>query len=285
MTTIKELETEQHPNWCPGCGDFSILSAIKKAVVELGKPKEDYVIASGIGCGSKTPHWINTYGFHSIHGRSLPVAEGIKMGNNSLEVVCVAGDGDVYGIGIGHLMHMLRRNFDITLIVQDNQVYGLTKGQTSPTSDKGYKSKTTPSGVIEEPVNPLKLSLGGGGTFVARGYSKDIVHLADLIKAGVNHKGFAIIDVLQPCVTFNKVNTYDFYSERAYKLDPNKYDPTNFSQAMKKAEEWEEKIPLGILYQVRKKTYLEQVSQISEMPLVKQPIKNVNLCKVKQRFL
>jgi 2-oxoglutarate/2-oxoacid ferredoxin oxidoreductase subunit beta len=284
MTSLKQFDTKEKPSWCPGCGDFSIQSAVKKAFLELPKEKHEFVMVSGIGCGSKTPHWVNTYGFHSIHGRALPVAEGIKLANHKLEVVAIAGDGDAYGIGLNHLMHMMRRNFDMAYIVQDNQVYGLTKGQTSPTSEKGYESRTTPEGVIEEPVNPIKLAVAGGATFVARAFSKDVVQLAELIKKAVNHRGFAIIDVLQPCVTFNKLNTYEYFSSRVYNLADKKYDSSNKVQAFKKSEEWEEKIPIGVIYQEKKKTYIDQLPQIKNKTLLNQSVNNINISKLKKVF-
>ena len=280
---MKAFETDEKPNWCPGCGDFSILAALKKALSELDRPRHEYVIVSGVGCGSKTPQWINTYGFQSIHGRALPIAEGIKIANHTLEVVCIGGDGDMYGIGLNHLMHAMRRNFDMVCIVQDNQVYGLTKGQTSPTSEKGYKSKTTPTGSIEEPVNPLRLGIAGGATFVARAFSKELVHLSELIKAGIRHKGFALIDVLQPCVTFNQLNTYDYFSKRVYMLDKN-YNPKDRITAFKKSEEWEKRIPLGVIYQEQRPTYTDLLPQLKDKPLVKQPLNGIRLDEIKKQY-
>lgn len=264
---MKKWNTTENPNWCPGCGNWSILVAFKKALEELGKKTHEVVLVSGIGCGSKIPHWVNTYGFHTIHGRPLPVAQGIKLANHKLEVVAIGGDGDGYGIGLNHLMHIMRRNFDITYIVQNNGVYGLTKGQTAPTSLKGYKSKSTPYGTVEDPVNPLRTAIAGGATFVARGFSKEIAHLTELIKKAIKHRGFALVDVLQPCVAFNNVNTYQYYSDRVYKLGK-KYDPTKKVKAFKKAGEFEKKIPLGVLYERDEESYIEQLPQLKKKTLV-----------------
>ena len=209
------------------------------------------MIVSGIGCGSQTPHLVKVYGFHSLHGRALPVATAMKMANHKMNVIIIGGDGDGYGIGIAHLIHSSRRNYNVTYIVQNNQVYGLTKGQTSPTSDHGYVSKSTPEGVIEVPIRPLSIALSAGATFIARGYAGDIMYLKKLIMDGIQHKGFSLIDILQPCVTFNKINTYQWYQQRIHKLDSENHDPTDRMAAFKLTEEWGEKIPVGIYYKER----------------------------------
>jgi len=259
------------------CGDFAILVALKGALSKLGRNPHETVVVSGVGCGSKLPHFIKTYGFEGLHGRSLPAASGIKLANHSLTVVDVGGDGDGYGIGMGHFIHTCRRNIDLTYIVQDNQIYGLTTGQASPTSEKGYKTKSTPEGVIEVPVNPITTSISAGATFVARGFSGQIAHLTDLIKQGIEHKGFAHIDVLQPCITFNKLNTYKFFTDRVYTLESQQWDPTNKAAAMVKAEEWGEKIPIGVFYKTTRPTYEDELPQLKDMPLVKRPIGNVDV--------
>jgi 2-oxoglutarate ferredoxin oxidoreductase subunit beta len=272
MATFAELAEPTHTiTWCPGCGDFAILVALKQALVKLGKPAHEVVVASGIGCGGKLPHFIKTYGFEGLHGRVLPAASAIKLANHSLTVIAVGGDGDGYGIGMGHFIHTCRRNIDITYITQDNQVYGLTTGQTSPTSEKGFKTKSTPEGVIEEPINPISLAIAAGATFVARGFSGNLPHLADLIYQGITHKGFAVIDVLQPCVTFNKLNTYEYFTKKCYKLDE-KYDPSDKIAAFAKAQEWREKIPIGVFYKEERPTYEDCSPQLANGPLVKQPI-------------
>jgi 2-oxoglutarate/2-oxoacid ferredoxin oxidoreductase subunit beta len=245
--------------WCPGCGDFGVLAALKRALVKLGKQPKDILLVSGIGQAAKMPHYVKANCFNGLHGRALPIAAGAKIANTALTVIVTTGDGDCYGEGGNHFIHNIRRNPDITVIVCDNQVYGLTKGQASPTSDEGMVTRIQPGGVILEHLSPLTLALSAGAGFVARGFSRESEHLADLILAGINYKGFALIDVLQPCVTFNKTNTYEWYSKRVYKLDDT-YKPTDLAAAFKKSLEWGEKIPLGILYNAPKQTYEQKAS-------------------------
>lgn len=286
LKLLTDLDTKSKCNWCPGCGDFGILVALKQAIFELKLDPENTVVVSGIGCGSQTPHLINTYGFHSIHGRSLPVATGIKVANDKLNIIVIGGDGDGYGIGMAHLVHNARRNFNITYIVQNNQVYGLTKGQTSPTSDHGFKTKSTPEGVIEPATRPLAIAMAAGATFLARGYAGDIMHLKKMIIEGVQHKGFALIDVLQPCVTFNKVNTYQWYQQRISKLENDTaYDPRNRDMAFKKAEEWGDKIPVGVYYREDRWTYEESLPMIAEKPLVDHDINNIDIDPIINTFI
>ncbi|MFB6490910.1 MAG: thiamine pyrophosphate-dependent enzyme [Thermoproteus sp. AZ2] len=256
------------PIWCPGCGDYGILEALRRALAELGLPNEQVAIVSGIGCSSQLPHFMKTYGIHGIHGRVLPVATGIKLANPKLVVIGVGGDGDGYGIGLNHLIHAARRNIGVTYIVSNNQVYGLTTGQMSPTTLKGVKTKTTPYGSIDTPVNPLALALSAGATFVARGFSGDVPHLASIIKEALTHRGFALVDVLSPCVTFNRVNTYDWFRARIYKLDSAGHDPSNYEEAYKRALEWPTldqygKIPIGVFYKREDlPAYEEEVSRL-----------------------
>lgn len=272
MVTLTELAENAHTvSWCPGCGDFSILVALKQALVKAAKMPHEVVVTSGVGCGSKLPHFIRTYGYEGLHGRPLPPASAIKMANHSLTVIAVGGDGDGYGIGVGHFIHTCRRNIDFTYITQDNQIYGLTTGQTSPTSEKGFKTKSTPEGVLEEPVNPIALAITAGASFVARGFSGNLPHLADLFYQGIQHRGFALIDVLQPCVTFNKLNTYEYFTKKCYKLDE-KYDPTDKMGAIAKAQEWADGIPIGVFYKEEKPTYEDGTPQLKAGPLVKQPL-------------
>ncbi len=273
MATLAELAEPSHTvSWCPGCGDFSILVALKQALVKAGRMPHEVAVVSGVGCGSKLPHFIKTYGFEGLHGRSLPPASAIKLSNHALTVVAVGGDGDGYGIGMGHFVHTCRRNIDFTYITQDNQVYGLTTGQTSPTSEKGYKSKSTPEGVIEVPVNPIATAIVSGATFVARGYSANLPHLADLFYQGITHRGFALIDVLQPCVTFNKLNTYEYFTKRVHALKPEDHDITDKHAALKLADEWEKRIPIGVFYKEERPTYEDGTPQLKAGPLVKQPL-------------
>src|SRR5882672_5193255 len=239
-----------HPDWCPGCGDFSVLSALQAALYELGLKPHQVVVVSGIGCSSNLPGFINTYGMHTLHGRGLAVATGVKLANHELTVIATGGDGDGFGIGGNHFTHTMRRNIDLTYIVMDNQIYGLTTGQTSPTSRKGMKTKSTPFGNVEEPINPITLALAAGATFVARGFSADPKHLADLIKQGLEHKGFSFIDVFSPCVTYNHDNTYAWFRERVKKLEDDvSYDSSDWHEAMKRALLWGDEIPIGKFFQ------------------------------------
>lgn len=282
--TLADLTTTEMPTWCPACGDFNILFCVKNALAELNIPQHQVALVSGIGCGSKLPHFVKTYGFEGLHGRSLPVATGIKLANTDLTVMAVVGDGDCYGIGGNHLLHIMRRNFNLTLLVEDNAVYGLTKGQMSPTSTKGFKSPSTPSGSIEIPLNPMAFGILGGATYVARGYAYDAKQLQKLIADGIRHKGFAMIDILQPCSTYNKINTIQWYKDRVYKLEDENHDPTNREAAMKKAEEWGDRIPVGLIYKADRPTYEDGLPQIAEKALVKQDISNIDLSKGLEKF-
>jgi 2-oxoglutarate ferredoxin oxidoreductase subunit beta len=260
------------PAWCPGCGDFGILNAVKKALVELNIEPHRVLMVSGIGQAGKLPHYTKGNVLNVLHGRTLPPAAAAKIANTELIVIAVGGDGDAYGEGGNHFLHAMRRNHQITYLVHDNQVYGLTKGQTSPTSDAGFITKTTPYGA-PNPVNPIVLAIAVGATFVARGFAGDVGHLAELIKRGINHKGFALIDILQPCVTFNHKNTFNWYRERVYKLDGEaNYDPGDKAAALSKAQEWGDKIPIGVIYQTRLPTFEEQLPALAKGPLVKQKL-------------
>jgi 2-oxoglutarate ferredoxin oxidoreductase subunit beta len=238
------------PDWCPGCGDFGVLAAVQKALVELQIPKHEVATISGIGCSSNFPGFIETYGMHTLHGRSLPVATGMKLANHAMTVLVTGGDGDGFGIGCGHYVHAMRRNVDLTYIVMDNQIYGLTTGQTSPTSRLGMKTKSMPYGNIEAPLNPVALALAAGATFVARGFSGEQKHLTELIKRGIEHKGFSFIDIFSPCVTYNHDNTFQWFRPRVKKLEDNaEYDPSDWSAAMEKSLLWGEEIPIGRFFE------------------------------------
>lgn len=266
MPEMKDFMSNDEIAWCPGCGDFGILTAVKKALVKLGKPPKEIALFSGIGQAAKLPHYVKSNCFNGLHGRALPPAAGAKIANHALTVLVTTGDGDCYGEGGNHLIHNIRRNLDITVIVHNNQIYGLTKGQASPTTDAGYVTRVQTAGVILEPLHPLEMVIALGAGFVARGYSADSEHLSWLILEGINHKGFALIDVLQPCVTFNKKNTYEWYSKRIYKVneDPS-YNPQDKIAAFKKASEWDDRIPIGIIYRVEKETY-EDKSGLNKRP-------------------
>ncbi len=280
-TTLEHFNVKEKSQWCPGCGNFGLLTALKGALSELGLNNHEVVIASGIGCSGKTPHYVNAYGFESLHGRSLPVASAIKLSNTRLTVIAEGGDGDGYGIGSQHFVHIMRRNYDLTYIVHDNQLYGLTTGQASPTSLIGMKTKTTPYGVIEVPFNPISTAINGGATYVARGYAGDIPHLKELIKGAIAHKGFALVDVFQPCVTFNYLNTYQWFQERVYKLETVNHDPKDRKAAMEKAVEDStsgyKKVPIGLFYKEERPTYEEQLPQIKDRPLVEHDLGKIDI--------
>lgn len=283
VLTMSDLTAEQLPTWCNACGDFNILFGLKSALVEMQLPPENVVIVTGIGCGSKTNHFVKTYGFEGLHGRPVPVATGAKLVNKDLTVLVVAGDGDSYGIGANHLIHAMRRNLDITMIVQNNEVYGLTKGQYSPTSPPGFKTPSTPFGSIEGPVNPIALAMTMGATYVARGYSYEVMHLKKLITGGIAHKGFSLIDVFQPCSTYNKINNIAWYKQHVYKLEDNGHDPSNREEAWKKSWEWGEKIPIGLFYKETRSTY-EDMYVPSQIPPVKANIENIDISSILKGF-
>ncbi len=247
---MADLKGKVDPDWCPGCGDFGVLAAVQKALVELQIPKHEVATISGIGCSSNFPGFIDTYGMHTLHGRSLPVASGMKLANHAMTVLVTGGDGDGFGIGAGHFVHTMRRNLDLTYIVMDNQIYGLTTGQTSPTSRIGMKTKSMPFGNVDAPVNPISLALAAGATFVARGFSAEQKHLTELLKRAIQHKGFSFIDVFSPCVTYNHDNTFQWFRPRVKKLEDNPaYDPTDFQAAVEKSLLWGDEIPIGLFFE------------------------------------
>ncbi len=270
--TMADLKGRVEPDWCPGCGDYGVLAAVQKALVELQIPQHEVCTISGIGCSSNFPGFIATYGMHTLHGRSLPVATGVKMANHALTVLVTGGDGDGFGIGCGHFVHSMRRNVDLTYIVMDNQIYGLTTGQTSPTSRMAMKTKSTPFGNVENPVNPVALALAAGATYVARGFSADQKHLTEMIKGGIEHKGFSFIDVFSPCVTFNHDNTMQWFRPRVKRLeDDASYDASNWDAAMDKAQIWGEEIPIGRFFERKEQASLQEMEPVLEHgPLVHQ---------------
>ena len=284
MLDKKIYETGVFPTWCPGCGNFGIWNALKRAYAELELNPKDIFMVFGIGCSGNGVNFFNCYSFHALHGRTLPVATGTRLTNNKLNVVAAGGDGDGYGIGVGHFIHSLRRNLNITYIVHNNQVYGLTTGQTSPTSARGFKTKSTPAGVIEQPLNPLALAIDCGGTFVARGYAGDMLNLAKIFVEAIEHVGFSLVDVLQPCVTWNKVNTYAWYKDKVYKLDDVGHDPTDKDEAYRKAWEWGDKIPTGVFYKSQNPTYESELPQIAKTPLFKHDISSVDIAGILNEF-
>ncbi len=268
MATFKEFRNNVKPNWCPGCGDFSVQAAMQRAAANVGLEPEQLAVVSGIGCSGRISGYINSYGFHGIHGRSLPIAQGLKMANRELTVIASGGDGDGFAIGMGHTIHAIRRNIDITYIVMDNQIYGLTKGQTSPRSATGFKTKSTPAGSIEQAISPMEMALTAGATFVAQSFSTDLKDLTALIEAGIKHKGFSLINVFSPCVTYNKINTYDWFKENLTKLaDVEGYDPSSREMAMQTLMK-HDGLVTGLIYQnTAQPSYQELVSGYSDKPL------------------
>ncbi|MFQ5681633.1 MAG: 2-oxoacid:ferredoxin oxidoreductase subunit beta [Candidatus Binatia bacterium] len=245
---VKDWKGRVDPDWCPGCGDFGVLNALKQAIVALGLSPHEVMTISGIGCSSNLPGYIHAYGMHTLHGRALAVATGAQLANHELKIIATGGDGDGFGIGGNHFLHTMRRNVDLTYIVMDNQIYGLTTGQISPTSIKGMKTKSTPQGSVENPINPIPLAIAAGATYVARGYTGQVKHLVELIKGGIQHKGFALIDAFSPCVTYNHDNSHDFFKQRTRKLEDMGHDPTDFNSAMERAYMWGDVIPIGLFW-------------------------------------
>jgi 2-oxoglutarate ferredoxin oxidoreductase subunit beta len=273
MATFKEFRNNIKPNWCPGCGDFSVQAAIQRAAANVGLEPEELAVISGIGCSGRISGYINAYGLHGIHGRALPIAQGVKLANRELTVIASGGDGDGFAIGMGHTVHAIRRNLDVTYIVMDNQIYGLTKGQTSPRSAEGFKTKSTPEGSIESTLSPLEIALSAGATFVAQSFSSDLKQLTNLIEEGLKHKGFSLINVFSPCVTFNKVNTYDWFKENIVNLEqfPD-YDPSNRIAAMTKIMETNGMVT-GLIYQNKeRKAYDELIVGFKPEGLAKQDL-------------
>ena len=271
MVNLEDFNSDDPIAWCPGCGNFSILKALKQALVEMQQQPHELVIVSGIGQAPKTPHYLRCNCFNGLHGRTLPVATGIKLANHNLTVLAQGGDGDGYGEGGNHFLHAMRRNINITYLVHNNQIYGLTKGQASPTSDAGFVTKTTPRGAISPACNPLLLAVASDCSFVARGFAGEVDHLANLIKAGIQHKGFALIDILQPCVSFNRINTFKWYADRVYRIDADlSYNAEDRLNAFIKAQEWGDKIPIGIIYRHQRPALEEQIPAIANQPLVAQ---------------
>jgi len=272
--TVKDFKGKADPDWCPGCGDFGVLIALKQALVELNLQPHQVMTISGIGCSSNLPGYLSTYGMHTLHGRALAVATGAQLANHELKIIVTGGDGDGYGIGGNHFVHSMRRNVDLTYIVMNNQIYGLTTGQISPTSTKGMKTKSTPAGNLENPIFPVSLAIAAGATYVARGYTGQVKHLVDLIKGGIQHRGFALIDAFSPCVTFNLDNTHEFFKHRTKKLEDLGHDPTDFTAAIQKSYEWGDEIPIGLFW---KRDDLPSLDQLEEVlseggPLARRPL-------------
>lgn len=275
MTVLEDYKG-QTPAWCPGCGNFGILKTFKEAVLELSLAPHQFIIVSGIGQSSKFPHYVKCNAFNGLHGRALPVATGVRLTNHDMPVIAVTGDGDCYGEGGNHLIHAMRKNIGITLFVHNNQIYGLTKGQPSPTSMEGMVTKNHPFGVFAEQLNPLALAIALDCSFVARSYAGDSGHLKGLMKEAIRHEGFSLLDILQPCVTFNKINTYEWYAKRVYHIEA-EYNPEDRTGAFSRALEWGDRIPLGILYRNQRPALEKRIPVISDAPLVRQPFDSTKL--------
>jgi 2-oxoglutarate ferredoxin oxidoreductase subunit beta len=283
MVTLAEYKG-QKPAWCPGCGDFGILTAFKRAMFELGVEPHEIVMVSGIGQAGKLPHYTMGNTFNGLHGRTLPVATGIRLANHGMAVWAFAGDGDCYGEGGNHWLHAMRRNINVKLVVHDNQVYGLTKGQASPTSMLGMKTPTQPFGVLADELNPVSVAIAMGCSLVARGFAAETDQLVELFKAVYRHEGFTLLDIFQPCVSFNRVNTYDWYRERCYPLEAD-YDPEDFQRAFERSLEFGDRIPTGILYRNKRQLYEDKIPVLAgQPPLVKRPQEPQSLAQTAQEF-
>ncbi|MFA6098591.1 MAG: thiamine pyrophosphate-dependent enzyme [Patescibacteria group bacterium] len=284
MATQQDFTSTYKPTWCPGCGNFGIYPATKKALSELGLEPHQVVMSFGIGCSSNGANFFKLYAFHTLHGRSLPVAVGVKLANHDLTVIADAGDGDSFGEGIAHFVHTARTNIDITYLVHDNRLYSLTKGQMSPTTAEGMKTASTPFGAPNQPFNPLASAIINGATFVAQGFSGDIIHLSELIKKAIKHRGFSFINILQVCVTFNKVNTFQWYKDRIYKVEEAGHNAADFQKALTVATQGHDKLPIGVIYQTQKPTSVDKLPQLKEATLVKQSIENIDISQELNSF-
>jgi 2-oxoglutarate ferredoxin oxidoreductase subunit beta len=281
---MSKFDTSANNTWCPGCGNFAILNAVKQTLTEMNKEPWETVAVTGIGCHGKITDYMGVNGIHTIHGRVLPVATAVKLANHKLTVIGFAGDGDGMNIGIGHYPHAVRRNVNMTYILHNNLIYGLTTGQTSPTSKKGYVSKTSPRGSWEKAINPLTQALTSGATFVSRVFAGELDHFKKVLKQAIKHEGFALVDVLQPCVSWNKVNTYQYYRDRVVKLEDLGHNPTDWDMGYLRAEEWGDKIPIGVFYKSDEPSYEKNFPALEKDPLVNQPIKR-DLDKLFEEFM
>lgn len=282
--TSSSFATNKLPTWCPGCGDYGIWMSLKNALAARGIGPDDGLVIYGVGCHGNMYDWMKIYGFAGLHGRTLPVAQGAKLANHKLPVIVVSGDGDALGEGGNHFIHAAKRNPDITVILHDNQVYGLTTGQASPTAKPGFKTKSTPEGSVDSPINPLLMAIAAGATYVARGFAGDAPGLTRLMSEAIAHKGFSVVDVLQPCVTFDKVHTYAWYRQRLYQLEQ-QYVPDNKLAALARAMEWGDRIPVGLFYKENRATSEDNESAISKEVLIKTPIAGEYLESILDEFI
>lgn len=278
-------QSDYFPTWCPGCGNYSMWTALKNAAADMKLNPEKTLMCYGIGCSGNSANVYSSYGFHSLHGRALPIAEGARLANDQIKIIAIGGDGDMYGIGLSHLINAMRRNFDITTIVHNNMIYALTTGQASPTSAKGFISKSTPDGAIEEPINPIALALASNCSFVARTFAGDLASTRKIYQQAIAHKGFSLVDVFQPCVTFNKINTYKWYREHTYQLEEDsKYDPNDKMKAVEKALQ-HDAFPVGVFYKKVRPSYDDEVPQNTNNPLAKHDISNVSVKKLMEEMV
>jgi 2-oxoglutarate ferredoxin oxidoreductase subunit beta len=282
MVEIKDYG-EYKTAWCPGCGNFPLLKAVKQALVKRNLEPHQVLFVSGIGQAAKAPHYLNANVFNGLHGRSLPVATGAKLANPDLVVIAESGDGCVYSEGGNHFLAAIRRNIDLTLLVHNNQVYGLTKGQASPTSDQGFVTKAQPEGVALTPFNPVAVAVAMHAGFVARCFAGMEEHLVDVLIQAIDHRGFSIVDVLQPCISFNRVNTFMWYKDRCRPLSSS-YDPTDWEAAMKMAQHWGDTIPIGVIYRNDRPSFEKYFSALNQGPLVGQKVERSRLKKIIDQY-
>ncbi|MFW6237959.1 MAG: thiamine pyrophosphate-dependent enzyme [Halanaerobiales bacterium] len=266
----QEVTVSKETAWCPGCGNFPLRKALAGALNELELSPDKVAMFTGIGQAAKMPHYLNVNGFNGLHGRSLPPAIGMRMANHNIKVIVESGDGCTYGEGGNHILHNIRRNPDLTHLVHDNQIYGLTKGQASPTTGEEMRTPIQTEGINAAPLNPIKFAVGMGASFAARGFVGEMDHLQELIKEALNHRGYALIDILQPCVSFNKINTYQWYKERVFHLEEDGHDPSDYDEAFRRAREWGERIPIGIFYREEKEIFRDRFSRLGDTPLVEE---------------
>lgn len=284
LTSEQTLKSPILPTWCPGCGNFAIMSVIKRVLASLAVPEEEVVVVYGIGCGGNGADFTRTYALHALHGRAIANAVGIKLANHRLKVLVLAGDGDLYGEGLNHLIASARGNHDITVVVHNNQMYSLTTGQSSPTTKQGTKTRSTPQGVVETEINPLAISIASGATFIARAYAGLAKQMNDMFALALNHSGFSIVDVLQPCPTFNKGMSYQWYQQRVYDLAQTQHDSGSKTAAMALA--WEEdRLPIGVIYQQQNSVpYHSQVPQLATQTLIEQFPTQINITAAIEQF-
>jgi 2-oxoglutarate ferredoxin oxidoreductase subunit beta len=275
------FDTKIKPSWCPGCGNFSIFKALKQALIDLKIKPHQLVVTADVGCSGNMADFIKAYGIHALHGRALPPAAGVKLANHQLPVIAIIGDGGCYGEGLTHYINLMRGNHDITVLVHNNYLYSLTTGQYSPTTPKGTITESTPFGSIELALNPISLALANKASFVGRGYAFELEHLKKLISAAIKHKGFSLIDILQPCVTFNDNQTIDWYKKKVYKLDkPFKDISSAFKESIR-----DDKLAVGIFWQEKKPTYHQQLKVLDDKPLVNQKIDKINISDLLKEFI